>query len=128
MTPITFKRHHPASVERTVFAERIIYWEPASDGRTRIVLDTIDLLVGDAPREVEAKILAATQPKPKPETPAEQPKAGWYFRTDQITRTLLAVEPDGTRYIMPTSEVTGTVANTLMSRMIAALTKEAPTA
>ena len=68
MTPITFNRYHPGSVDPTVIAERITHWyrvDYNGNYGTTIVLDTgKELTVGEWPTEVERKVLAALGGKP----------------------------------------------------------------
>ena len=63
MTPISFKRYNPGSVDPTIIAERITHWYQVDyNGNygTCIVLDTgKECTVGEWPSEVEKKILAA---------------------------------------------------------------------
>jgi hypothetical protein len=66
MTPIYFNRYSPNAEEKIIVAERITHWERLGGayGGSRIYLDTgKEILVGEAPHEVEAKIKLALERK-----------------------------------------------------------------
>jgi hypothetical protein len=67
VTPITFKRYNPGAEDKTIIAERILYWEQISyNGNygTCIILDNgKEIHVGEWPTDVEKKIKAAVGEK-----------------------------------------------------------------
>ena len=69
MTPVTFKRYNPGSVDPTVIVERITHWylvDYNGNYGTVIVLDTgKEVTVSGFPQDVEKKIMAALKGETK---------------------------------------------------------------